>query len=228
MQTRREKATEAARYDAWYATPRGRWIGESEFRLLARMLGATRGSTLLDVGCGTGWFTRRFHAAGIAVTGLDRSGGSLEFASRRSPGAIRYVQGDACRLPFRDRGFDHAIAVTSLCFVDDWTRAVAELVRVSRRGFAVGLLNRRSLLWRDKGRGGGSGAYAGARWDEADTVLRALRPLALEAVDVRTAVYLPSGSSLARVAERIIPDRVPWGAFLAVAATVAKGGAAAG
>ncbi len=211
----------AARYDAWYATPRGRWIGETEFRLVAKMLGATRGATLLDVGCGTGWFTRRFQAAGFVVTGLDRSGDCLEFASERSPGTIQYVQGDARRLPFRDRAFDHAVAVTSLCFVDDWARAVAELARVSRRRFAVGLLNRRSLLFGEKGRGEGKGAYAGARWDEPEAVVRALRSLALEAVDVRTAVYLPSGSPLARLAERVIPDRIRWGAFLAVAGAAA-------
>lgn len=29
---------DAETYDAWYRTPRGRWIGETEFRLLARLL----------------------------------------------------------------------------------------------------------------------------------------------------------------------------------------------
>jgi predicted GNAT family acetyltransferase len=27
-----------ADYDAWYATPRGRWIGETEYALAARLL----------------------------------------------------------------------------------------------------------------------------------------------------------------------------------------------
>lgn len=214
---------DAAPYDAWYDTPRGRWIGETEYRLLARMLGVRPGSTLLDVGCGTGWFARRFQAAGLVVTGVDPDRDGIDFALLHSPSSIRFVQGDACRLPFRDRAFDHAIAVTSLCFVDDWAGAVAELARVSRRRFAVGLLNRQSLLWREKGQGGGRGAYAGARWDEAPAVLRALRPVALAAIEIRTAVYLPSGSLLARVAERIVPNRWPWGAFLAAAATPGTG-----
>ncbi len=52
-------------YDAWYDSPRGRWIGEVEFELLARQLATKAGASLLDVGCGSGWFTRRLAAAGL-------------------------------------------------------------------------------------------------------------------------------------------------------------------
>lgn len=52
----------AADYDAWYDTPRGRWIGDTEYRLVSGLLGAR--STVLDAGCGTGWFTRRVAADG--------------------------------------------------------------------------------------------------------------------------------------------------------------------
>ena len=48
-----------ADYDAWYATPRGRWIGDAEYALAARLLAPQAGDSLPDVGCGTGWFTRR-------------------------------------------------------------------------------------------------------------------------------------------------------------------------
>ena len=66
---------DAATYDAWYHTPRGRWIGEVEYRLLHRMLARVPDATLLDVGCGTGYFTRRFaQDAGLRVTGLGPDG----------------------------------------------------------------------------------------------------------------------------------------------------------
>ena len=60
-----------ADYDAWYYTPRGRWIGDTEYALATRLLAPQAGDSLLDVGCGTGWFTRRAAADGLLVTGLD-------------------------------------------------------------------------------------------------------------------------------------------------------------
>lgn len=45
-------------YDAWYDTSRGCWIGETEYQLIRRLLDPHPGESLLDVGCGTGWFTR--------------------------------------------------------------------------------------------------------------------------------------------------------------------------
>src|SRR5512134_2703264 len=95
-------APNPSEYIAWYDAARGRWIGETEFRLLSRMLDAKPGSTLLDVGCGTGWFTRRFHAAGLVVTGLDVNSDLLDFARKRSAASVHFVRGDARELPFQD------------------------------------------------------------------------------------------------------------------------------
>lgn len=39
-------------YDHWYASGRGRWIGETEYRLLVSELDCQPGDTILDVGCG--------------------------------------------------------------------------------------------------------------------------------------------------------------------------------
>ncbi|MDD5295751.1 MAG: hypothetical protein PHU46_02460 [Rhodocyclaceae bacterium] len=56
-------------YDGWYGSPRGRWIGDTEYRLLRRMLEPRPGETILDAGCGTGYFARRFRADGSSVVG---------------------------------------------------------------------------------------------------------------------------------------------------------------
>ena len=117
---------DAAAYDAWYDTPRGRWIGTAEFRLLSSLLQAQPGNMLLDVGCGTGWFTRRFAEEGLLVTGLDPNPDWLAFARAKDPTAIRWVAGDARSLPFPDRSFDQVVSVAALCFVEDERQAVAE------------------------------------------------------------------------------------------------------
>jgi ubiquinone/menaquinone biosynthesis C-methylase UbiE len=178
-------------YDAWYDTPRGRWIGDTEYRLVRRSLGLQPGDSVLDVGCGTGWFTRRAAEDAARVIGLDRDADALAFAHGRGAGPEDYVPGDATALPFADASFDAVLSVTALCFVEQWPQALAEIVRVSRRRFVVGLLNRHSLLWLDKGRQGGSGAYRGAHWHTRAEIDDELRALLVRNAQFRYGVFLP-------------------------------------
>lgn len=204
-------------YDAWYTAPRGRWVGETEYRVAARLLRASRGDTLLDVGCGTGWFSRRAADAGLVVTGVDPKRAWLDYARKKSHPAIRWVEGDARILPFADASFDHVLSIAALCFIDDERRAVSECVRVSGRRFALGWLNRSSLLYRQKGRHGGSGAYRGARWHTQREVLDFFGGLPVRNLVVRSAIFLPSASGAARLMERVIPGTTKWGGMLFVA-----------
>ena len=206
-----------AEYDAWYDTPRGSWIGETENRLLLCRLEPQAGEQLLDVGCGTGWFTRRLAGQpGIGVTGIDINTEWLEFARSRDRHSS-YLRANALCLPFADSSFDRVISVTALCFIADWPRAIGEIVRVCRRRFVIALLNRRSLLWRQKGRDGGVGAYRGAHWHTAQEIRRVLDALPVGRVSARSAVFLPSGSGAARLVERCLPTAFPFGGFLVVA-----------
>ena len=209
---------DAAAYDAWYRTPRGGWIGEVEYRLLHRMLAPAPGDSLLDVGCGTGYFTRRFaQDAGLRVTGLDPDCGWLDYARAHGGPNEAYVAGDARKLPFPDASFDSVVSVTALCFIQDQRRALQQLLRVARKRIALGLLNRNSLLYRQKGRDGGTGAYHGAHWHTLREVHDLLRGLEARDVLVRTAVFVPSAGAIARVIEQLAPNALPWGAFIAVA-----------
>ena len=211
---------DAATYDAWYHTPRGRWIGEVEYRLLYRMLAPVPDATLLDIGCGTGYFTRRFaQDAGLRLTGLDPDGDGLAYARAHGRPNEVYVAGDARELPFPDASFDFVVSVTALCFIQDRRRALQEILRVTRKRFALGLLNRHSMLYRQKGRDGGTGAYRGAHWHTINEIHDLLRGLAVRDVRVRTAVFVPSAGAAAQVIERFAPNLLPWGAFIAVVGT---------
>ena len=212
---------DASDYDAWYDSPRGQWIGETEFRLLRRELDLRDTTRLLDVGCGTGWFTRRMsHLSGGLATGVDINREWLEYARRRDPDS-RYVQADALALPFADNSFDAVVSIAALCFTADWQQAVSEIVRVSRGRFVIGMLNRQSLLWRDKarnaGRDGSSGAYRGARWLTPEALLGSVRKLPVANAHVRSAIFLPSGSCIARAVERLLPGRLAFGGFMILA-----------
>mgnify|MGYP001059008840 CR=1 FL=1 len=203
-----------ASYEAWYQTRRGAWVAERESALLMALLRPQPATTLLDVGAGTGHFTRAFAAAGLSVTALDPAPAMLAYARNRG-GASAHVIGTAQKLPFADGVFDYAAAVTSLCFVPDPERALIEMWRVSRRGVVLGLLNRHSLLHRQKA---GRGGYRGARWDTIDAVRCWVRLLAGVADRrVGSAIFLPGGGPLSRRVEWLVPNRVPWGGFLAIA-----------
>jgi ubiquinone/menaquinone biosynthesis C-methylase UbiE len=55
-------------------------------------------------------------------------------------------------LPFADASFDYVLSIAALCSTSDWHKAVSEIVRMTRKRFVIGLLNRHSLLWLDKRR----------------------------------------------------------------------------
>lgn len=214
---------EAPQYDAWYDTPRGRWIGDVEFRLLLDLLQPRNGESVLDVGCGTGYFTRRFaQSSRSAITGMDPDLDWLRFARAHSAAGESYLAGRAENLPFADRSFDCTIAVTSLCFIAAQRQAVQEMIRVTRRRLVLGLLNRHSLLYLQKGRRGGIGGYRGAQWHSPTDARGLLEGLPLRSMSVRSALFLPDGGALARSLETLLPRSWPLGAFLVVATDIAR------
>jgi MPBQ/MSBQ methyltransferase len=88
----------------------------------------------LDAGCGTGLQSRLFADRGWQPYGIDIAGALMRIARERVPGAaLAYATVEA--LPFADGAFD-AIACcgSTLSFVDDPGRALAEMGRVLRPG----------------------------------------------------------------------------------------------
>ena len=212
-------------YEAWYESPRGRWIGAVEYRLLASLLDPDPGASLLDVGCGTGHFTRLFarDVTGVVI-GLDSDRDALTYATTHAAAGERYVAGAAESLPFPDRSFDFAVAVTALGFVRRQQEALRELTRVARKRFALGLLNRHSLLYLTKGRDGGSGGYHGAHWHTAAEIRSLLAFLPTTNVTLYSAIVLPHGGAFARVLERCWPQRILLGGFLAISGDLREPG----
>lgn len=90
-------------YDRLRGTSRERlmpWVSEAAAYMRLR-----KKERLMDLGCGTGRYTRLFTEVCDDVTGVDRSGGMLSVASARS-GPVHYVMGEAASLPFRNGCFD--------------------------------------------------------------------------------------------------------------------------
>jgi ubiquinone/menaquinone biosynthesis C-methylase UbiE len=135
----------AAHYEAWYETPEGRWADALEKASLRRLLKSfPRVRSVLEVGAGTGHFTRWLGEQRLTAVGLDLSAAML--AQAQVSNGIPLVRGDALRLPFTDGAFDLVAFITTLEFLE-WPReALAEALRVARQGILLGVLNRWSLL----------------------------------------------------------------------------------
>lgn len=135
----------ASGYEAWYGSRKGRRVDRAEKTLLDWLLARFPGTEwVLEVGCGTGHFSRYLASRPTRVVGLDRSPAMLASLQKGDP-RILGVQADAHSLPFRDGAVDAVLFVTSLEFLEDPTDAIAEAVRVARRALLLLVLNRWSL-----------------------------------------------------------------------------------
>jgi demethylmenaquinone methyltransferase / 2-methoxy-6-polyprenyl-1,4-benzoquinol methylase len=135
-----------ARYDelaaalSFFQDPRWR-------RAAVEAVAAGPADRVLDVACGTGLVSRALvDRWGCRVVGLDQSAPMLARARAklaeepRLAGRISLVEGEAERLPFADREFDHLTFTYLLRYVEDPAATLAELARVVRPGGRVSSL----------------------------------------------------------------------------------------
>jgi SAM-dependent methyltransferase len=98
--------------------------------------GVTAGTTVLDVGCGSGFALRLAADRGATVAGLDASVALLDIARARTPEADLRV-GDMGALPWDDSSFDVVTSFNSIWA--DCEPAAAEAARVLRAGGIFGM-----------------------------------------------------------------------------------------
>lgn len=104
-------------------------------QLLAQLPAALQPRRWLDLGCGTGHFTRALaeryaHGEGLA---LDIAEGMLRHA-RPQGGAAYFVAGDAEALPLQDASVDLLFSSLALQWCGDFPRVLSEAQRVLRPG----------------------------------------------------------------------------------------------
>jgi SAM-dependent methyltransferase len=99
----------------------------------------SRGTRLLDIGCGTGMAAQLAAMLGAEVTGLDASEAELDIARERVPNGD-FRCGEMEELPYADASFDVVAAFNSLQFADDPLKALREARRVARPGGYVAMV----------------------------------------------------------------------------------------
>ena len=96
---------------------------------------------VLDVACGTGDLSLTlFEITGAGVVGTDFCRPMLQIAAGKMSGRIRFIEGDALDLPFRDGTFDVATIAFGLRNLSNVESGLAELSRVLKPGGWVAVL----------------------------------------------------------------------------------------
>ena len=113
--------------------------GESrlDFRVAADAIAATGIATprLLEVGCGSGYYSEVFAAlvpGGADYTGIDYSDAMIARARARYP-STAFEVADATRLPYADGAYDIVFNGVSLMHIIDYQAAIQEAARVAAR-----------------------------------------------------------------------------------------------
>jgi demethylmenaquinone methyltransferase / 2-methoxy-6-polyprenyl-1,4-benzoquinol methylase len=115
-------------------------------RELVRAIDPRSGQRILDVATGTGMVAFALAQRGADVVGLDQSEAMLGGARARLARApqltarLRFVRGEAERLPFADGEFDALTFTYLLRYVDDRAGTMRELARVVKPGGRVGMV----------------------------------------------------------------------------------------
>jgi ubiquinone/menaquinone biosynthesis C-methylase UbiE len=102
-----------------------------------------QGAHWLEVGCGTGAFTRLVstRCAPSSLAAVDPAPVQIAAARRRLPG-VNFQAGDAMALPFAQAEFDVVASALVINFIPDRARGFAEMHRVLRPGGTMG-----AYLW---------------------------------------------------------------------------------
>lgn len=162
------------------------------------------GEAVLDVACGTGNLSLPAARRGAGVVGLDIAANLVDAARRASAAAaldIRFDVGCAEALPYGDGSYSTVMSMFGVMFSPRPERALAELLRVTRRGGRIALAN-----WTPDGFIGSmlrahtallpppAGAPSVLAWGDAATMRRRLAPHAARIKAVR---FIPRTIALA-------------------------------
>ncbi len=156
------------------------------------------GAELLEIGCSVGQFTIPLARHGYAVWGMDLSPASVEVARRRAEASgvsgVTFLSGDAEDLgQFPDGRFDGVMSLSTLRYVADLPRALAEIRRVLRPGgTAVMDFPNRWCPWFYLKPWLGSERHPCDHWFSAGAVKRLVEEAGLRGVRVQHLLFTPT------------------------------------
>jgi len=140
----------ATTFDQWVQSGDAEGLEPDHVDVVAQIIprmGIKAGMQILDLGCGTGWATRRLAAAapGAGAVGLDVSPDMVKRAEELHDltSRARYERGTFEAIDFPDGRFDQVFSMEALYYAVDLEQAVVEIHRVLKpAGVAHVVINR--------------------------------------------------------------------------------------
>jgi ubiquinone/menaquinone biosynthesis C-methylase UbiE len=168
------------RYDRWYDTPRGAIYDRFEKKAIDKLLkNHTEGKRLLEVGCGTGHWSKFFSMKGYEIIGIDISERMVTIAKNKNIARSSFHAMDGNSMSFADDSFDIAAAITTLEFATNPEQMIAEMARCVRKSggeLLFGVLNALSKYNRKRKNKVGS-PYSSANLFSPEKLKGLLEPL---------------------------------------------------
>lgn len=112
---------------------------------LQELSGSRDNSSLLEVGCSSGFYSEVLEIAGLPIKyyGCDYSEAFIEMARRKYPSSSFSVE-DATDLNYADRSFDIVVSGCCLLHIPEYEKAVEETARVARQ---YTIFHRTPVVW---------------------------------------------------------------------------------
>lgn len=112
------------------------------FKSLLNLIASKKVDSVLDVGCGEGFTLNclKEHGIGKRLEGIEHSIGAIELGKKAYPD-IKIKQGDIYKLPYQDNSFDLVLCTEVLEHLDNPSKALKELIRVSNKYLVISVPN---------------------------------------------------------------------------------------
>jgi len=192
-----------AGYEKWYQNE-GQCADKEEKEILQWLIDQfTNVTSIIEIGCGTGHFSRWFESLGLNVTAFDISMNMIGEAKKRAK--LDFLIGDAGNIPIASKSFDLVTFITTLEFLEQPEAALIEAKRIAIKGMILGVINKNSRLGKQYKQIGGP------IWDVATFYTpKELKKLVSKMTN--KAIHTFYRTTLWQKWNKMIP--LPWGGFI--------------
>ncbi|MFH2095605.1 MAG: class I SAM-dependent methyltransferase, partial [Bacteroidota bacterium] len=142
----------AADYDRWYEKEPGISCDRLQKSAVKKYLDMMNGKTILEIGSGTGHWTKFLSENGFFVLGIDISEKMIAVARSRQIPYATFVHCDAASLPYNNESISNIAMFATLEFIENQGIALREIYRVLSPGgtLLIGTVNPAGSLARGR------------------------------------------------------------------------------